>query len=234
MSSANCAHCSKLDENKSFQRCSRCKNTIYCSQDCQKANWKTHKALCSPPLPEGTVRGMILSCESESRNGIFHEIDLDATHPIHTQGIVCPVSAQVGLPIVIYRHLKEDPLEMRRDPGLDNQRATYLMIAPESGFAPPEWQMCVGSVTVMRKDGKPLTRESIETIWMYHDHLLDLFGDGATPASHDDEGGVQKILRKLQGRKVVESTERFRKYASPVVNFVSYVPPECQWFAPNV
>jgi hypothetical protein len=33
----------------------------------------------------------------------------------------------------------------------------------------------------MRKDGKPLTNESIETIWMYHDRILDVFGDD--PAS---------------------------------------------------
>jgi hypothetical protein len=30
------------------------------------------------------------------------------------------------------------------------------------------------------KDYKPLTKETMETIWMYRDHLLrlDLFGDG--------------------------------------------------------
>ena len=86
-----------------------------------------------------TVRGMVIPCDSEvGRNGIFHEIDLEATHPIHTHGIVCPVSAQVGVPIVMYRHLREDPLEMHRDAGLDNQKATYLMIDLISGFAPPE------------------------------------------------------------------------------------------------
>ncbi|KAJ7266907.1 hypothetical protein B0H12DRAFT_139419 [Mycena haematopus] len=125
-------------------------------------------------LPKSTVRGMVISCDSEiRRKGIFYEIDLEATHPIHTHGIVCPVSAQVGLPIVMYRHLREDPLKMLRDPGLDNQKATYLMIDPISGFAPSR----MANVTVMRKDGKPLTHESIETIWMYHDHILDLFGD---------------------------------------------------------
>ena len=29
----------------------------------------------------------------------------------------------------------------------------------------------------MRKDGKPLTKQAIEFIWMYHDHILDIFGD---------------------------------------------------------
>lgn len=29
----------------------------------------------------------------------------------------------------------------------------------------------------MRKDGKPLTKQAIEAIWMYHSHILDIFGD---------------------------------------------------------
>ncbi|KAJ7640878.1 hypothetical protein DFH06DRAFT_1215498 [Mycena polygramma] len=210
--SSNCAKCSKPDNDQSFKCCSRCKNTVYCSQDCQKADWKSHKTVCSPPLPEGTVRGMIIACDADRRSGLgFTEIDLDKTHPIHTQGIVCPVSAKVGLPIVIYRHLKENPLSMRRDPGLDNQKATFLMIDPVSGFAPPEWQMCVGSVTVMRKDGKPLTQESMETIWMYHDHLLDLFGDGTPPTRTMTSDGFKRYCAKYKeevlsyGRKEIAS-----------------------------
>jgi hypothetical protein len=34
----------------------------------------------------------------------------------------------------------------------------------------------------MRADYKPLTKEQIETIWMYHDHILDLFGDSQESA----------------------------------------------------
>ncbi|KAJ6587146.1 hypothetical protein DFH09DRAFT_869407, partial [Mycena vulgaris] len=196
--STQCAKCSKQDDAESFKQCSRCKKTIYCSVDCQRADWKSHKTQCAPALAEGIVRGMILGCESDRQNGIFNEIDIDAAHPIHTRGIVCPVSAQVGLPIVIYRHLQEDPLSMDRDPGLDNQRATFLMIDPESGFAPPQWQMCVGSVTVMRQDGKPLTRQSIETIWMYHDHLLDLFGDGAVPRRVMTREGFVRYCRNYK------------------------------------
>ncbi|KAJ7754492.1 hypothetical protein B0H16DRAFT_1542561 [Mycena metata] len=204
MTSIQCAKCAKTDDEQSFKRCSKCQIATYCSQDCQKADWKSHKTLCSSPAPEGIVRGIVIPCDSEIRRyGIFDEVDLDATHPIHTQGIVCPVSAKVGLPIVIYRHLREDPLSMSREPGLDNQKATFLMIDPESGFAPPEWQACVGSVTVMRKDGKPLTRESIETIWMYHDHLLDLFGDDrSTPRrTMTKEGFTQYCARYKTQRR---------------------------------
>lgn len=34
--------CGKVD----WRKCTRCKNIIYCSTDCQKADWKTHKLLC--------------------------------------------------------------------------------------------------------------------------------------------------------------------------------------------
>ncbi|ETW76098.1 hypothetical protein HETIRDRAFT_330275 [Heterobasidion irregulare TC 32-1] len=51
------------------------------------------------------------------------------------------------------------------------------MIDVDSGFAPPFWQQCVGTVTVMRKDFKPLTAQAIETIWMYHSYVLDNFGE---------------------------------------------------------
>ncbi|KAJ6495263.1 hypothetical protein C8R45DRAFT_165522 [Mycena sanguinolenta] len=167
---------------------------------------------------KSTVPGMVIPCDSEiGRHGIFREIDLEAAHPIHTHGIVCPVSAQVGLPIVMYRHLKEDPLDMDRDAGLDNQKATYLMIDPISGFAPPEWQMCVGSVTVMRKDGKLLTHESIETIWMYHDRILDLFGDnGSAPRRMMTSQGFKEYCAGYKDDMLLNGRTEFANMTVPL------------------
>lgn len=34
---------------KPLQCCSRCLSTRYCSRECQKAHWPTHKPVCSPP-----------------------------------------------------------------------------------------------------------------------------------------------------------------------------------------
>lgn len=62
--------------------------------------------------------------------------EIPPEHEIHRVGILCPVSQRVGLPLVIYRHLEADL--RRHDASLDNQVATYLMIDPHSGFAPPE------------------------------------------------------------------------------------------------
>ncbi|KAJ7170908.1 hypothetical protein C8R43DRAFT_875290, partial [Mycena crocata] len=143
-------------------------------------------------------------------------VSIDATHRIHTRDVVCPVSAQVGLPIVMYRHLQTNPLSMRRDAGLDNQRATFLMIDPESGFAPPEWQSCVGSVTVMRRDGKPLTLESIETIWMYHDHLLDCFGDGAPPRRKMTREGFIKYCENYKSNELLNGRTEFTNMPVPL------------------
>ena len=39
-----CASCGLSPANL---RCTQCKGVYYCSRDCQKANWKSHKAACS-------------------------------------------------------------------------------------------------------------------------------------------------------------------------------------------
>lgn len=85
------------------------------------------------------VRGVTIHCENDKRRGagIFQITDLSPTHNIHTEGVLCPVSVKIGLPIIMYRHLRGDPLAAARDAGLDNQIATYLMVDPRSGFAPP-------------------------------------------------------------------------------------------------
>jgi len=40
----SCKVCSKTDEN--MQKCSACKSVHYCSIECQRSNWKSHKTEC--------------------------------------------------------------------------------------------------------------------------------------------------------------------------------------------
>ncbi|KAI0665455.1 hypothetical protein C8Q78DRAFT_1064754 [Trametes maxima] len=42
---ARCGRCSK--EGEALRRCSRCKVVAYCSETCQKADWKIHKLTCT-------------------------------------------------------------------------------------------------------------------------------------------------------------------------------------------
>ncbi|KAG5636059.1 hypothetical protein H0H81_009230 [Sphagnurus paluster] len=121
---------------------------------------------------------MVIRCNQDRvGGGPFRSIEIRPDHPIHQLGEIASVSKAIKLPLVVYRHLRDTWMDREDDPKLDNQIATYLMIDKKTGFAPPIYQKQVGTVTVMRKDGKPLTEQSIETIWMFHDHLLDLFGD---------------------------------------------------------
>ncbi|KAI0533239.1 putative MYND domain protein [Xylaria digitata] len=39
-----CNNCKKASSE--LKRCAKCSTTLYCSRDCQKADWKTHKKIC--------------------------------------------------------------------------------------------------------------------------------------------------------------------------------------------
>lgn len=41
---ARCANCGSVGPTK---RCSRCQSASYCSKDCQRQHWKSHKSVCN-------------------------------------------------------------------------------------------------------------------------------------------------------------------------------------------
>ncbi|KAH7927989.1 hypothetical protein BV22DRAFT_233957 [Leucogyrophana mollusca] len=85
------------------------------------------------------VVGITIACNADRHHrGVFETTIIKPSHKIYELGVVCPLYNKVGLPLVMYRHLSEDPLNMCRDPGLDNQIATFLMIEPSNGFAKAE------------------------------------------------------------------------------------------------
>ena len=44
--SHSCNNCGKVEKSRKFKQCSSCKCVRYCSQKCQKEQWKDHKLLC--------------------------------------------------------------------------------------------------------------------------------------------------------------------------------------------
>jgi len=100
-------------------------------------------------------------------------ITLPADHPVFSQPVP-PVPGLIGVPLVLHRIGTQSANRV----DLDNQIATYISIDAESGFAPPGWQSHVGTVIAARKDRKPLLPQHLEGVWMYCDHILDLFGEG--------------------------------------------------------
>ncbi|RKK06768.1 hypothetical protein BFJ65_g18322 [Fusarium oxysporum f. sp. cepae] len=102
-----------------------------------------------------------------------------ADHPIFSN-FVPPIPRLIEVPLVFHRVGSQSA--DRAD--LDNQVITYLHIDSESGFAPPSWQSHIGTVLVARKDQKTLRPQHLEGVWMYCDHILDLFGDGEGAPTH--------------------------------------------------
>ncbi len=43
-----CIKCNKIDASANLSVCPRCKLATYCSRECQEADWKAHRPLCSP------------------------------------------------------------------------------------------------------------------------------------------------------------------------------------------
>ena len=49
-----CTTCKKgPPEIQNMKNCAKCHKTPYCSRECQKADWKAHKKICSKLAAEG-------------------------------------------------------------------------------------------------------------------------------------------------------------------------------------
>lgn len=69
----------------------------------------------------------------------------------------------------------------------------------------------------MRKDGKPLTRAAIETIWMYHDHILDLFGDGPAEArAAINRQSFKEYCESYKDERLLNGHKEFRDMPVPL------------------
>jgi len=51
----SCVYCMKNSTDVDYMVCSKCKWAHYCSTDCQKSDWKGHKADCAPNHPKGQL-----------------------------------------------------------------------------------------------------------------------------------------------------------------------------------
>ena len=98
---------------------------------------------------------------------------------------ISAVSVLLGFPLHVSRVEPRSKLAERID--FDNQWATWMMIEPVSGFAPPQWQAHVGPVVVWRPDadGGAVSSQDMK---LFHDFLstaLDRYSDGDVVPERD-------------------------------------------------
>lgn len=158
--------------------CARCRQSSYCSKLCQKENWAQHKKSCNPAPGTNDAKNEQepIQCVKIYGNadggGRYEDVHLPFSHKIF-QSTPLPISLKFGYPLVMDVIIPHLP----RGQETDNQHATWLMIDPVTGFAPPAWQGGIGSVHVARPDRAPLTSDTLAAITDYVSDILDAFGE---------------------------------------------------------
>ena len=88
------------------------------------------------------MKGIVIACEGDKLRGEpqLKVTDIPSSHPMFKEEgrITCPISLLIGVPLVVHRHLTDDPLEARNDPSLKNDVIATLMVQPREGGTPRE------------------------------------------------------------------------------------------------
>jgi hypothetical protein len=122
-------------------------------------------------------KGCRLNCGGDLRltRKKFLDVNVQRDHPIYSQQPTS-VTRVMGMPLLVRKY---PPAKAWKDDRAshDNQSATFLNLSadinsPEFGWAPPEWQSYVGSVLVVRQDGKDIDAKQGFAIAEFCQHYL--------------------------------------------------------------
>lgn len=159
------------------KHCARCQQAYDCSPLCQKENWPVHKKACTSTknTDNDSIACVMLGSQAGGAS-IYKKATVPPNDDIFDQA-AAPITQSFGFPLVL-RRMKPFSGQSARSANDDNMHATWLMIDPGHGFAPPEWQSAVGDVLVVRADRKPLYMAELAVVTDYVSTILDAFGDG--------------------------------------------------------
>ena len=235
-----CVICNK----EGAKLCQGCHSACYCSKECQTKDWSTHKLLCSK-IKDGShepslnfahaVQGVRISCSGDIRVlGVnkFKPVAVAVFDPVF-KADKSTSSEMVGVPLRARKIPPHPAWKHSGEPGVyENQEATRLFrdMDPEHGggfgIVSWSWDLGVGSVLVVRDDGKDITPQQVEAVCYYSwQHTTDMF---QAAFEYGDRFGSNKGNVELAA---LFTPDKFRKFfadfkAKKMVNDASWVTAE--------
>ena len=133
-----------------------------------------------PCAPEDLCGVLRLSAAGESGgsfsvHGFPRRHSIFASYPQNDPQGNSRVMALCGMPLKVQR--AEPRRALRTAAELHNPWASWLMIAPRTGLAAPEWEAGVGPVLVSRPGGESLTEEDLHGIVAWLGDLVARYGE---------------------------------------------------------
>lgn len=168
------------------------------------------------------VKGVMIRCEGDNALNLdetgrwdrYAEINVSRDHVIWKEPPSSP-SKMMGLPLLLHK-LPENPAWDKTDhTRFDNQPATFLNLTVDPknedmwGFAPPEWQSQVGSVLLVRQDGKDISREQV---WALAEYMQFRVSDSFEDAMQSGEERQMRaaVLKMLNWKRFETWLENFK------------------------
>lgn len=155
----NCNQCNK--ENASSQ-CGACKNVSYCSKECQRENWATHKQVCSFKKQISVV--VVDGSKAEERTISIADYEKGEWED-------CVVPGMLGVPIKVKRIKPRQTIKYDREVGI------FLMVNPKTGLADTKWQQECGVLCFAMKDKSKLSAKMFWDLYSYIFNLMDHYGE---------------------------------------------------------
>ncbi|KAL5333609.1 hypothetical protein BJX70DRAFT_403377 [Aspergillus crustosus] len=135
-----------------------------------------------------------------------------AALPLFGAGDISPISVKLGMPLKLWRYSKQDP-----DINHGNQNVAFLMLnidpdREEFSWAPRKWNFDVGSVLVVREDGKHLDLKDLTMMCSFARHKMQQMFEIALEKEADEieremekamESGMEyEMDKEMKGKKL--------------------------------
>lgn len=161
-----------------------------------------------------SVKGVKIACEGDMvvfGAKKFQAVQVPRQHPVFAAP-TCHIPRLVGLPISVRRLPSHAAWRsMQEGHPFDNMPATYLHLNADKdsdkwGWAPMSWQNSVGSVLVVRRDGKDLSPLHMEALCEFCQFEVGEAFESQMEAEKDRD----TVLPKLTRAKFAEFFEAYR------------------------